>query len=252
MTNGELIRVLTRIVLTTSDDCANRLQQVFSKFGDGNYEKALEEYIYFKMYIAAQLCYQAGGAPGDAEFLVSQTIKEVKHTLKVTGPKMNWGATPEGLERRFEYYKDMAPKGNLSSMASAFINVLDPMFIYMLRSVDDPQSVFEEFTQCAITDMRNKLIKKTSGGGGCYIATCVYGDYDCPSVWVLRRFRDNVLAECLLGRIFIKAYYFVSPKLVTWFGEYETVRKVWEYPLNKLVLSLKKRGFSDKPYEDKD
>lgn len=24
---------------------------------------------------------------------------------------------------------------------------------------------------------------------GCYIATCVYGSYDCPQVWILRRFR---------------------------------------------------------------
>lgn len=25
---------------------------------------------------------------------------------------------------------------------------------------------------------------------GCYVATCVYGSYDCPEVWTLRRFRD--------------------------------------------------------------
>ena len=26
---------------------------------------------------------------------------------------------------------------------------------------------------------------------GCYIATCVYGSYDCPQVQTLRRFRDD-------------------------------------------------------------
>lgn len=30
--------------------------------------------------------------------------------------------------------------------------------------------------------------------GGCYVATAVYGSYDCPQVWTLRRFRDNTLA----------------------------------------------------------
>ena len=28
---------------------------------------------------------------------------------------------------------------------------------------------------------------------GCYVATCVYGSYDCPQVWTLRRYRDDVL-----------------------------------------------------------
>ncbi|MDR0918559.1 MAG: hypothetical protein LBM93_04840 [Oscillospiraceae bacterium] len=30
--------------------------------------------------------------------------------------------------------------------------------------------------------------------GRCYIATAVYGSYDCPEVWTLRRFRDYILA----------------------------------------------------------
>lgn len=39
-----------------------------------------------------------------------------------------------------------------------------------------------------------------SDSQGCYVATCVYGSYDCPQVWTLRRFRDNTLAETMLGR----------------------------------------------------
>ena len=39
---------------------------------------------------------------------------------------------------------------------------------------------------------------------GCYIATAVYGSYDCPEVWTLRRFRDEVLRESVLGRLFIR------------------------------------------------
>ena len=34
--------------------------------------------------------------------------------------------------------------------------------------------------------------------GGCYVATAVYGSYDCPQVWTLRRYRDDILAKnCL-------------------------------------------------------
>lgn len=49
--------------------------------------------------------------------------------------------------------------------------------------------------------------------GGCYIATAVYGDYDAPEVLVLRAFRDDVLLQSIIGRLFVKVYYFVSPPL---------------------------------------
>ncbi len=44
-------------------------------------------------------------------------------------------------------------------------------------------------------DTANKYEKSRNSGkkNGCYIATCVYGSYDCPEVWTLRRFRDDVL-----------------------------------------------------------
>ena len=53
---------------------------------------------------------------------------------------------------------------------------------------------------------------------GCYVATSVYGSYDCPEVWALRRFRDQFLDKSLLGRLFIKTYYAISPTLVHLFG----------------------------------
>lgn len=87
--------------------------------------------------------------------------------------------------------------------------------------------------------------------GGCYIATCVYGSYDCPNVWVLRRFRDEVLAENIFGRVFIKIYYAVSPKMVKYLGNYQIIRAFWKNILNKLVEHLKNKGFSSNPYFDK-
>lgn len=53
-----------------------------------------------------------------------------------------------------------------------------------------------------------------STGGGCYIATMAYGDYDHPQVMILRNFRDNVLDKSAIGRLFINFYYKVSPCLV--------------------------------------
>lgn len=60
----------------------------------------------------------------------------------------------------------------------------------------------------------SKPYSSSSNSSGCYIATMAYGDYNHPQVLKLRRFRDEILHNSLLGRIFIKLYYAVSPKLV--------------------------------------
>ncbi len=86
---------------------------------------------------------------------------------------------------------------------------------------------------------------------GCYIATAVYGSYDCPEVWVLRRFRDYALANTWCGRMFIRMYYATSPTLVKWFGNAEWFKVLWKPNLDKIVAYLKTKGFVDSPYDDK-
>lgn len=55
---------------------------------------------------------------------------------------------------------------------------------------------------------------KTKRNEGCYIATMAYGDYDHPQVLLLRKYRDDVLMQSFVGRMFVRTYYFISPKLV--------------------------------------
>lgn len=86
---------------------------------------------------------------------------------------------------------------------------------------------------------------------GCYVATCVYGSYDCPQVWTLRRFRDYTLAETWYGRTFIHAYYAISPTLVQWFGDTTWFKKLWKGKLNHMVKLLNEQGFENTPYNDK-
>ena len=94
--------------------------------------------------------------------------------------------------------------------------------------------------------------KKGRKNGGCYVATCVYGSYDCPQVWTLRRYRDQTLAETWYGRAFIKVYYFVSPTLVKWFGNTKWFKRMVTPMLDKMVLSLNEKGVEDTAYEDKE
>lgn len=93
--------------------------------------------------------------------------------------------------------------------------------------------------------------KAEQSSGGCYIATCVYGSYDCPQVWTLRRFRDYTLAKKWYGRLFIHCYYAISPGLVCIFGKTAWFRKIWKKRLDKMVLSLQAKGVKDTPYRDK-
>lgn len=56
---------------------------------------------------------------------------------------------------------------------------------------------------------------KNNDGGGCFIATAVYGDYNAPEVIELRDFRDSYLSKYHLGKEFIKFYYQFSPFLAS-------------------------------------
>ena len=93
--------------------------------------------------------------------------------------------------------------------------------------------------------------KPTGALGGCYVATAVYGSYDCPEVWTLRRYRDYTLAETWLGRLFIALYYAISPSLVKWFGDTQWFRNMWKPKLDKMVERLNREGVADTPYQDR-
>ncbi len=86
---------------------------------------------------------------------------------------------------------------------------------------------------------------------GCYIATCVYGSYDCPEVWTLRRFRDDSLAKTKAGRKFIYAYYAISPTIVKWFGDTGWFKAAGHKVLDNFVKKLNENGVQDTPYKDK-
>lgn len=88
-------------------------------------------------------------------------------------------------------------------------------------------------------------------GGGCYVATAVYGSYDCPQVWTLRRYRDYDLAETWYGRAFIRTYYAISPTLVKWFGHTAWFKKMWRGKLDRMVKNLQEKGYESTPYEDR-
>ena len=102
-----------------------------------------------------------------------------------------------------------------------------------------------------VADKPKESAGKKSGSGGCYVATAVYGSYDCPEVWTLRRYRDDKLARTFWGRSLIRIYYTVSPTVVRLVGNTGWFHRIWRRRLDKMVRALRERGFDSTPYEDR-
>lgn len=79
----------------------------------------------------------------------------------------------------------------------------------------------------------------SSDGSGCYIATMVYGSYEADEVWVLRRFRDNVLQHSRFGRWFITWYYGWSPRFVKKYSTHRFIHHIAKCCLQPIVWLLK-------------
>ena len=129
-----------------------------------------------------------------------------------------------------------------------------------LTSITIPDSVtkieFRAFNGCtcltninASKEIRNMM---KSSKKACYVATAVYGSYDCPQVWTLRRYRDYQLASTWYGRAFIHIYYAISPTIVKWFGDTQWFKDMWKGKLDKMVGSLQLKGYESTPYDDLD
>lgn len=91
----------------------------------------------------------------------------------------------------------------------------------------------------------------SGSSGGCYIATSIYGSYDCPAVWTLRRYRDYSLAKSWYGRFFIHSYYAISPIVVKLFGDKRWFKSTGQKKLDRWVDRLQSKGYESTPYNDR-
>lgn len=101
---------------------------------------------------------------------------------------------------------------------------------------------------CYWKDVRAEQVKSTAkqvgstigkATDGCYIATMAYGSYEHPQVLELRKFRDEILQKNITGRAFIKAYYFISPKLVRILKNKKIINNLIRKGLNQFIKILR-------------
>lgn len=115
------------------------------------------------------------------------------------------------------------------------------------------QNTFLGCTSLDCSDMSHRYISENNNmvKNGCYIATCVYGSYDCPQVWTLRRFRDYILDRTCFGRAFIICYYVISPILIKLFGRKKWFKIIWKNCLDFIIVILNNKGIENTYYQDK-
>jgi len=111
---------------------------------------------------------------------------------------------------------------------------------YHWMSGENDKSQWEYHPKSWFHSVRCVQNSSKNSSGACYIATCVYGSYDCPEVWTLRQFRDNELSNLWLGRQFIRIYYAVSPKIVELFGNKKWFSRLWKPIIDKIVHKLQR------------
>ena len=141
------------------------------------------------------------------------------------------------------------------------LSAIDPAFGYYLYNKSTPYYItfsneLAPLIQKEKPDYKPEILNTTqssssTNSGGCYVATCVYGSYDCPQVWTLRRFRDDTLGATWYGRAFVHTYYSISPTLVKWFGKTSWFKKMWKGTLDRMVKKLEENGVENTPYTDK-
>ncbi len=204
-------------------------------------------------------------------------LYEIKESMEFKNPKVVKSA-PDGTMRAAipanngsanRRTFDIVLKSNVSgkNLLSLGIWVFDVDTIAFVRN-NSTEVTWEEMKAEGITAniVRDKAIEaialqnitkytytstSTSSNNGCYIATAVYGSYDCPEVWVLRRYRDYKLMNSFWGRLFVKGYYAISPTLVRLFSDKTWFKNFWLSLLNKKIANLKVKGFSDEQYNDR-
>lgn len=88
---------------------------------------------------------------------------------------------------------------------------------------------------------KKQYIFEATEARGCYIATAIYGSYEAPEVLVLRKFRDEVLQNSLLGKAFINTYYLLSPPVAKWLKGTNKINAFVKKILDKCVSRLERK-----------
>lgn len=175
--------------------------------------------------------------------------------LKVLKELIESGLSPQTRVWYRTHHYDKGTMYNSYSWMFAYLKIFFSLTQGRLNFIEDEdgdklEDYIKYMSELSSTKSSSKSGSKSGSKGGCYIATAVYGSYDCPQVWTLRRYRDNVLSTTLFGRAFISTYYAISPIMVRWFKNTRWFKSFWRGVLDNFVAKLQQKGLESTPYED--
>ena len=195
---------------------------------------------------------------GLTEVIIPESINRIGNSAFEGCTGLNQVIIPKNT-KKIDDYAFMGCNLNTITIESTDTEISKDSFCDYMSDYDSPCCRNHSIKQINATDEWKRkywsyfscLKTYQQKNSGCYVATCVYGSYNCPQVWTLRRYRDNTLAKTWHGRAFIHTYYAISPTIVKWFGHTEWFKKMWHGKLDRMVEKLNNAGVSDMPYEDK-
>jgi hypothetical protein len=167
--------------------------------------------------------------------------------------EMVFDAEPGGLTA--EHFKDAARTQELTVIASTYwdlLRIYDTSDKYGDRQMLAAKklAIFLRFTPIYPDIIRKasafqktarnpdaikaflKLVSQESGR--CFIATAAF-QYHSPEVEKLTQFRDRVLLQSILGKNFVRFYYFTSPPIASFLDKHPSCRDLTRKILKKIV-----------------
>ena len=135
------------------------------------------------------------------------------------------------------------------------MNVFDNDFEEVSTTENSEQSVDSDVDEVSIYDSiheayANDLTSSIEHAND-YVATCVFKSYDCPEVFVFRRYRDMFLGSTWHGKLTVKLYYLVSPLLVKCLKNATKVNGFFYKLLSAKAKRMHENGVDNSEYEDK-
>ena len=273
MTVGELAVIMADIVVDKSDPLNVNFNKIFKNLPDEAYFR--RELMYLKAFLVSFRAFDVSNSSNVNEASLATKLMVEKLEEYFASNDYDCNPNVEDLATAMVYYRNNFLEAfdyinnfpvhykpnfeyDLEKLAARrSTNRTGEFFRFLVNKTNDknfyltdPYLFYRHFlgTYRQIKDILEE--KTRSNNGGCYIATCVYGSYDCPEVWILRRFRDNILMKKWYGRAFVNVYYAISPTLVQWFGNTKWFNDFCKPKLDKMVSYLSSIGIKDTPCVD--
>lgn len=175
----------------------------------------------------------------------------IKSGKKLEAVKIYCTENKCGLKEAKEYIDNLEE----NNKAVITVNMNDNELIQLLKIGKKIQAIklYRDGSNCSLKEAKD-YVERLEGIGnisqlkhnktkfeGCFVATICYGDYNAPEVLLLREFRDNVLLNYVIGKIFVRLYYLFSPGLSVFINKSMILKSITKkYFLNVIIKLLSK------------